>query len=95
MKSRTLRLWLSVLISPLVIASLYLLFSRWPFRWFTGPLDWAALVVTVGVGAASLFLVLDSVSDRIVGLLLYVPVACVAVGFYSLGFVCAAFGDCL
>lgn len=95
MKAKALALWLAVVFAPLIVMSVYLVFSRWPARWFTGTFDYAGLTVSVFVGAASLFLVLESRVKKVVGLVLYVPLAGLVVGWYTLGFVCAAFGDCL
>jgi hypothetical protein len=87
--------WLLALAGPIVVVSLYLTFSRWPIRWWSGGSDYLALALAVVVGVVGICLVVRGTARRIIVSVVYACVAALAVAWYSLAFVCSAFGDCL
>ncbi len=87
--------WVLALAGPIVVDSAYLTFSRWPVRWWSEGSDYLALALAVVVGVAGIFLFVRSAARRIIASVVYVCAAFVALTWYSLAFVCRAFGDCL
>ncbi len=78
---------------PFAVLSAYLVFSRWPSRWFTGLSDFAAGAVAVLLGSAFIATLPTSREVRVLLLLFYVPILCVLLFFYGLEFVGMVFGD--
>jgi hypothetical protein len=96
MKTRTATAgWVLALGGPIVVASAYLTFSRWPIRWWSGGSDYLALALAVLVGVVGICLAVRGAARRIIASVVYACVAVLAVAWYSLAFVCSAFGDCL
>jgi len=84
-----------ILCGPLALMSVYLGFSRWPTRWFTGGSDWVALLLSVGIGLVGIGRLPIPVVARAVLAVLYVPVAGFVLLLYSLCFVGYMFDDWL
>lgn len=96
MKTRTATTgWVLALVGPIVVASAYLTLSRWPVRWWSGGSDYLALALAVLVGVVGVCLVIRGTARRVIASMVYACVAVLAVAWYSLAFVCGAFGDCL
>ncbi len=95
MQSKTISAILLSLFGPLAAATIYLIFSRWPSRWFTAMSDYSALTIALLVGLGGLVLLPWALTKKIIISVLYIPLTLVVLGYYSLFFVCAAFGDCL
>lgn len=93
---RTIKLGILLsLVVPLIIATLYFIFSRWPSRWFTTESDYFALGVSLIVGVVGITNLPWSTSRKFFSIILYIPIATAVIGFYGISFVCMAFGDCL
>jgi hypothetical protein len=84
-----------VVLGPLLVASVYLVLSRWPERWFTPMSDYAALGVAVLVGIAGFFVLVSRPWLRVVTIAVYIPLATMVVTGHALLFLCIVFGDCL
>ena len=83
------------LVGPFAVMSLYLLFSRWPTRWFTGSSDYVAISVSALLAAALIWLVPLRPVVRL-GLALVAATLLWGLLFlYSFYFVGAVFGDWL
>ncbi len=82
-------------VTPFVLMSAYLLLSRWPSRWFTGPSDFAAGAVSLLVGSVFIATLPVSREVRAISLLFYVPGFCFLLFLYCLEFVGLVFGDWL
>jgi len=95
MEAKTKSGTLLLLLGPLTLATAYLIFSRWPSRWFTATSDYSAIGVALIIGLAGLKLLPLSVAKKLALAILYIPVTFVLLGYYGLSFVCIAFGDCL
>jgi len=93
---------LAAVILPIATLSVYLFTSRHWIGGFTGLGDRVAMCVAVLLGAACMYewarnteWFRGSVSRRCIAVGSYVVVAPGLLFFYSLYFVCIAFGDCL
>jgi hypothetical protein len=84
-----------MVVGPLAVTSLYLEFSRWPARWDTPASDFAALGIALVLGLASLIVELEGTWQRIIGSVIYIPIATALLTLYGLLFVCFFHGDCL
>jgi hypothetical protein len=79
MKNKTVTGWLIAVAGPLLVASVYLLFSRWPVRWWSAVFDYAALVVAVLVGVVGVCIAIQSPVRRIVCSAAYTCVAALGI----------------
>jgi hypothetical protein len=68
-------------LAPFVASSVYLIFSRWPSYRFTTFGDYVSLVVSIIIGAAFVATLPISLRQRLLWLLIYIPV-CGAVLFF-------------
>lgn len=93
------RRWLASLIGaellPMLLTTVYLLFTRWPARVFTDWSDSAALVACVAIGVICFSLSPFRAWVRVVVGTVYVPAMALLLFGYSLAFVCIVFHDCL
>jgi hypothetical protein len=87
--------WVLALGGPIAVASAYLTFSRWPIRWWSEGSDYLALALAVIVGVVGICLTVRGAARRIIASVVYVCVTLLALTWYSVAFVCSAFGDCL
>ena len=83
------------LLAPFILFSMYLLFSRWPWSWFTTFTDYAGEGLSVLLGAAMIATLPLSREARVLFLVLYVPPLCFILFLYALQFVGMVFGDWL
>ena len=82
-KNRGLALRLvAVALSPFAVASLYLFFSRWPSDRFTEFSDYGALVISVLAGAVFVMGLPIRPVQRILLLIIYIPVLGALVDLY-------------
>jgi hypothetical protein len=81
--------------SPLVLMTAYLAISRGMVDRWSGATDYSALAVSVAVGLSGVWVLPCSRLARALLSLLYGAGALILLFAWSLGFVCAAFGDCL
>ena len=87
--------WTLATAAPFVIATTYLILSRWPSRWWSPASDYLALSAAIVAGVAGLCLLVRDTRDRVIASIVYVGAAAFVLFWYSLSFVCSAFGDCL
>jgi preprotein translocase subunit SecY len=80
-------------VAPFIVASAYLLFTRWPSYRFTKFSDYAGLGVSVLAGAAFVALLPIRPVQRVLSLLLYVPLVAVLLFFYAFWFIALVFHD--
>ena len=80
-------------IAPFLVESGYLLLSRWPSYRFTTFSDYAGFVVSILAGAAFLATLPIRPLQRILSLLLYIPVLATGLFFYDFWFVAVVFHD--
>jgi hypothetical protein len=76
-----------------VSSSVYLIFSRWPSYRFTTFSDYAGVAVSILIGAVFIATLPISARQRVLSLLIYVPVLAVLLIFYTLMFVTVVFRD--
>jgi hypothetical protein len=76
-----------------VSSSVYLIFSRWPSYRFTTFSDYAGVAVSILIGAVFIATLPISARQRVLSLLIYVPVLVVLLFFYTLMFVTLVFRD--
>lgn len=96
MESHKIRMVLSLLgasVLPLSVAWAYLFYSHVE-NWDTGTSDFVALGVCLVVGVVSLVALPLKFWWRVVLCVLYLPVATVTLGMFSITFVCVSFGRC-
>ena len=82
-------------VGPFAVMSLYLLFSRWPTRWFTGSSDYVAISVSALLAAPLIWLMPLRPLLRIAVALVVATILSVLLFLYSFYFVGAVFGDWL
>lgn len=82
-------------ITPFVVASFYLVLTRWPSYRFTTTSDCAGLAVSVLAGSAFVALLPMSRLHRVISLLVYVPAFVVVLFFYTFWFIAVVFHDAL
>lgn len=87
--------WLTVVLVPFVIASVYLWLSRWPTRWFTGSSDCIALAVAVAAFVIGVLALPMGRRKKILIAACGAPFVAVALFIYFFVFVGIAFGDWL
>jgi uncharacterized SAM-binding protein YcdF (DUF218 family) len=87
--------WLTTVLIPFVIASVYLWFSRWPTRWFTTASDYIALAVAVAVFVGAVLAMPLERKKKVLIALGGAPVVAAALTVFALVFVSMAFGDWL
>lgn len=87
--------WGVAVIGPLLVVSVYLLLSRWPTRSFSTSSDYIAIGVAIAVGLFAIASLNTPTARKITISIIYVPVSAIALLFFTLVFVCIAFGDCL
>jgi hypothetical protein len=80
-------------IAPFLVASAYLFFTRWPSYRFTTFSDYAGLAASVVVGAVFVAILPIRPLQRIVSLIIYVPVLAVLLFFFMLWFMASVFHD--
>jgi hypothetical protein len=80
------------LTAPPAILSAYFL-STGPGR--NMDYDWPAVILSTITGAACLAMLPIAIMFRIVGVIVYIPLATIALILYAIMFVCGAFGACL
>ena len=80
---------------PVFLFSGWLFFTRWPTRFDTGVMDWAALAISSLAGAALIAVLPATPVLRTIAALVYVPLIGVFLFFYGLYFVGMVFGDWL
>lgn len=85
---------IAAILSPFILASCYLFFSRKLLK-FTEFTDYAGLAVSIFVGIVIIFSMPISLTKRILLLFIYIPVFVIALFFFSLSFVCSVFSNCL
>lgn len=81
--------------APFVVASAYLLLTRWPSYRFTASSDYAGLGVSVLAGAVFIALLPIRPAQRVIWLLLYVPLVATMLFFYTFWFIAVIFHDAL
>ena len=86
---------LLLLLGPLMLATAYLTFSRWPYRWFTATSDYSAIGVALIIGLAGFTMFPWPPAKRLILAILYIPVVFVFLSYYGFVFVCIVFSDCL
>jgi hypothetical protein len=84
-----------LLISPLLLMTAYLWVSREFLPGWTRTADFAALIASVAVGLVGIWRLPCSTILRALFALVYAAGVLLLLFAWSLGFVCAAFGDCL
>ena len=82
-------------VAPFVLASAYLVLTRWPWYRFTASSDYAALVVSLLAGAALVAMLPIRPLHRVLSLLVYVPAVGVLLFFYTFWFIAIVFHDAL
>jgi len=80
-------------VAPFVLASAYLTLTRWPSYRFTTFSDYAGLAVSVLAGAAFVAVLPIRPLQRVLSLLIYVPVLAVLLFFYTFWFIAVVFHD--
>ena len=80
-------------LSPFVLASAYLFFSRWPSYRFTALSDYVGLGLPVLVGAAFVAMLPFPKGLRILFVIFYVPVVAALLFFYTFWFIAVVFHD--
>jgi hypothetical protein len=80
---------------PIVLLSIYLLFSRWPIRIFSEMADYIALGISTLLGAVFVAMLPIRKVVCTVCVLLYVFLAGILLFYYSFAFVGVIFGDWL
>lgn len=93
--SRAPMLVAAAVVGPFAVMSLYLFFSRWPTRWFTGSSDYVAIPVSALLAAALIWLVPLRPLVRIAVALVAATLLWGLLFLYSFYFVGAVFGDWL
>ncbi len=93
--TRTILTTLFTLFFPMVVTFIYLFFSRWPERWFTGASDWLAISVAILIGLIGLWALPLKPWYRALATFLYVPAMGALLAYFMLLLVCDMFGDCL
>ena len=78
---------------PFAVLSCYLMFSRWPTRWFTAASDYIGLIVSVVAGLAFIVSLPIHPSYRIASSFFYILVISAILFFYCFWFVGVVFGD--
>ena len=90
----TLRIILAC-VTPFLLDSIYIFFTRWPNYIFTGVSDIAALTVSVFIGAAFVATLPKTWPIRILLLAIYVPILLFVLTFYGFYFVGMVFDEWL
>ena len=80
-------------IAPFVVASAYLFFTRWASYRLSGFSDYAALGVSVLVGAVFVAVLPIRPLQRLLSLICYVPLLAVVLFFYTFWFIAVVFHD--
>ena len=80
---------------PLLVLVVYLIGSRASVRWFSPWSDYLALGLAVASGAICVWKLLPRSGWRYLMMVAYVVAGAVLLSIFTLGFVCAAFEDCL
>src|SRR5690348_7037929 len=80
-------------IAPFATASAYLFFSRWPSYRFTTFSDYAGLGVSILVGAVFVATLPIPTRQRILWLLIYIPVFAALLFFFTFWFIAAIFHE--
>jgi hypothetical protein len=80
-------------IGPFVVASAYLFFTRWPSYRFSTVSDYVGLAVSVLAGAAFVAVLPLRPLQRVLSLIVYVPVLAVVLFFYTFWFIAVVFHD--
>jgi hypothetical protein len=83
------------IVFPLLVLVAYLVASRAPGRWFSPRSDYLALGLAVASGAICVWKLLPRSGWRFLMVGGYVLAGAVLLSIFTLGFVCAAFEDCL
>lgn len=87
--------WITVVIAPFAITSIYLWLSRWPSRWFTATSDYTAFAAAIVVFSAAVLTLPLERKKKILIAACSLPFLAAALTFFSLIFVGIAFGDWL
>ena len=82
-------------LAPFVVASVYLAVSRRPPHQWTAIGDYAALAVSILLGAAFLVSLPIRGYFRVMSILIYIPVLAVLLVCFSVGFIALFFHDAL
>jgi hypothetical protein len=80
-------------LAPFVVASVYLIFSRWPSYRFTTFSDFTCLGVSVFVGALFVATLPIRLQHRVFWLLIYIPVVVAMLALFALVFIAVVFHD--
>jgi hypothetical protein len=80
-------------IAPFVVASGYLIFTRWPSYRFTTFSDYAALAISVLAGAIFVAVLPIRPVQRALTLLFYVPLLATVLFFYTFWFIAVVFHE--
>jgi hypothetical protein len=81
--------------APLLVYTAYLLFSRWPYRWFSGITDWSALGISILISLISLWIINISTSHKIFWSIILMTVGTFFLYAYTFYFIGVVFGDWL
>lgn len=87
--------WIFSAVLPLLVMSSYLFFSRSSSYHWTTSSDYFAIGAALIVGFLAIASLSIPLPRKALYLVIYVPVAIVTLGSFSLVFVCVSFGDCL
>jgi hypothetical protein len=82
-------------LTPLVLLSIYLFFSRWPMRIFSGVADYAALGISTLLGAVFVAMIPIRKVICTICVLLYILLTGILLFYYCFLFVGVIFGDWL
>jgi hypothetical protein len=85
----------AAVLAPFVATSVYLFFSRWPSYHFSTFSDYAGLAVSIIIGAAFVATLPIRLSQRIVWLVIYIPVFAALLFFFTFLFIAVFFHDAL
>ena len=80
-------------LSPFVVASVYLVLTRWPSYRFTTFSDYVAFGASVLVGSIFIATLPIRTYQRALSLLIYVPAVAALVFFYTFWFIAVVFHD--
>lgn len=86
---------IGAVVGPFAVMSLYLFFSRWPARWFTGSSDYVALALSALLAVALVWLMPLRPLVRTAVALVAATLLLVVLYVYSFCFLGAVFGDWL
>ncbi|MEO8427839.1 MAG: hypothetical protein ABI651_12085 [Verrucomicrobiota bacterium] len=78
-------------LAPFAAASIYLFFTRWPSYRFTAFSDYVSLADSILAGAAFVATLPIRPSQRVLSLLIYIPVLAVLLFFYTFWFIAVVF----